>query len=220
MHRGLILTTPQMYKKISNMELNLIQHPEFGTIRTEIIDNNVWFCAKDVCEALGYANHHDTMNQHCRERGTMKRPTPSSRGVQEMKFINEGNLYRLILKSRLPSAKKFESWVCDEVLPSIRKTGTYTTAQKRVIKQESEDFDVMRLLRTVDSLLLPGDKQSIAAQLGVSRQSVWGVITGVHRNPRILTALYERAMENSRFINGNLYLSPDKAIEKLTNSKK
>jgi len=202
------------------MELNLIQHPEFGTIRTEIIDNNMWFCGKDVCNALGYINHHNALNQHCRAKGFLKQAVLSAGGMQEMKFINEGNLYRLVTKSQLPAAEKFESWVFDEVLPSIRKTGVYTTAQKRVIKQESEDFDVMRLLRTIDSLLLAGDRKSIAARLGVSRQAVWGVITGVSRNPRILSALYDRALENSRVINGNLYLSPDKAIEKLTNPKK
>ena len=209
------------------MELNLIQHPEFGTIRTEIINNSVWFCGKDVCSALGYENSRKALKDNCRApyvtsryvgvvTGTRQDGSPAVQQVK-MAFINEGNLYRLILKSRLPAAAKFESWVCDEVLPSIRKTGTYTTVSKRVLRQESEDFDVIRLLRTIDGLLLPGDKQSIAARLGVSRQSVWGVIAGVHRNPRILSALYDRAMENSRFINGNLYSSPDSAIEQLIN---
>ena len=55
----------------------------------------------------------------------MKRDTPTSSGIQSMSYINEGDLYRLIMKSKLPSAEKFESWVMDEVLPTIRKTGSY-----------------------------------------------------------------------------------------------
>lgn len=85
-----------------------------------------WFVAKDVCDILGYKNSSLTISRHCREGGISKRYTPTESGEQEMIFINEGNLYRLIVKSNMPIAEKFESWVCDEVLPSIRKTGSYT----------------------------------------------------------------------------------------------
>jgi prophage antirepressor-like protein len=199
------------------MKLNLIQHPEFGEIRTEIINNEMWFCGKDVCNVLGYEKAREAPRMHCRAKGAVKRGTPTNGGVQDMIFINEGNLYRLILKSRLPAAEKFESWVCDEVLPTIRKNGNYSTAQKRVLRHESEDMEVMRMLITIDSFLLPGDKQGVAAQVGVSRQTVHRVITGYHRSPRILSALFERALQNSRVVNGNLYLSPNETIDKLIN---
>jgi prophage antirepressor-like protein len=91
--------------------LNVIKHPEFGEIRTEIINNEVWFCGIDVCNVLGYENARVTLKKHCREGGVSKRYAPTSSGEQEMNFINEGNLYRLILKSQMPNAERFESWV-------------------------------------------------------------------------------------------------------------
>ncbi|KAB2929848.1 MAG: hypothetical protein F9K25_10135 [Candidatus Contendobacter sp.] len=73
-----------------------------------------WFCAKDVCDVLGYVNDSDAIKKHCRTKGVAKRDSPTSSGVQALSFINEGNLYRLIIKSRKPEAERFESWVCDE----------------------------------------------------------------------------------------------------------
>ena len=88
--------------------------------------------ASDVAAALGYANPRKAVSDHC--KGVTKRDTPTSSGVQSMSYIGEGDLYRLIMKSKLPSAEKFESWVMDEVLPSIRSTGYYvkplTTAEQ------------------------------------------------------------------------------------------
>jgi len=78
-----------------------------------------------VLYSVGYKNTSKAVTDHCREGGVTKRYTPTESGEQEMTYINEGNLYRLIIKSRKPEAAPFESWVCDEVLPSIRKTGRY-----------------------------------------------------------------------------------------------
>lgn len=86
---------------------------------------NPWFAVADVCAVLGYANSRDTLAKHCRAGGVAKRDTPTSSGVQPLTFIDEGNLYRLIIKSRKPEAAKFETWVCDKVLPALRKTGQY-----------------------------------------------------------------------------------------------
>lgn len=86
-----------------------------------------WFCAKDVCAVLGYRNDTDAVKKHCREAGVAKRDLSSGGQRRELAFINEGNLYRLIIKSRKEEAKRFESWVCDEVLPALRKTGNYQT---------------------------------------------------------------------------------------------
>lgn len=84
------------------------------------------FCAKDIATALGYADPKKAVIQHCREDGVAIYPLIDSIGrEQQAKFINEGNVYRLITHSKLPSAEKFESWVFDEVLPSIRKHGMY-----------------------------------------------------------------------------------------------
>lgn len=104
-------------------ELQFFNSEEFGEIRTIEIDGKPYFVGTDVAKALGYNNPRDAVSRHC--KGVVKRDTPTSSGIQSMSYINEGDLYRLIMKSKLPSAEKFESWVMDEVLPIIRKTGSY-----------------------------------------------------------------------------------------------
>lgn len=104
-------------------ELQFFNSEEFGEIRTAEIDGKPYFVGTDVAKALGYSNPRKAILDHC--KGVTKRDTPTSSGIQSMSYINEGDLYRLIMKSKLPSAEKFESWVMDEVLPIIRKTGSY-----------------------------------------------------------------------------------------------
>lgn len=104
-------------------ELQIFNSGEFGEIRTVEIDGKPYFVGTDVARALGYSNPRKAILDHC--KGVTKRDTPTSSGIQSMSYINEGDLYRLIMKSKLPSAEKFESWVMDEVLPTIRKTGSY-----------------------------------------------------------------------------------------------
>ena len=103
--------------------LQIFNSEEFGEIRTIEIDGKPYFVGTDVAKALGYSNPRKAILDHC--KGVTKRDTPTSSGIQSMSYINEGDLYRLIMKSKLPSAEKFESWVMDEVLPAIRKTGSY-----------------------------------------------------------------------------------------------
>lgn len=86
----------------------------------------IWFCGTDVCNILGYVNPRDAISKHCKVGGVAKRDTPTTSGNQEITFINEPNLYRLIIKSRKPEAERFEAWVFEEVLPQIRKTGSYS----------------------------------------------------------------------------------------------
>lgn len=104
-------------------ELQIFNSGEFGEIRTIEIDGKPYFVGVDVAKALGYSNPRKAILDHC--KGVTKRDTPTSSGIQSMSYINEGDLYRLIMKSKLPSAEKFESWVMDEVLPTIRKAGSY-----------------------------------------------------------------------------------------------
>ncbi|NOT67141.1 MAG: hypothetical protein HOP04_02220 [Methylophilaceae bacterium] len=94
-------------------------------VRIEMDNGVAWFCAEDVCAVLGYVNSRKTVDDHCRLKGVTKRDTLTAGGMQVMSFINEPNLYRLIMKSRKPEAEKFESWVMEEVLPTIRRTGGY-----------------------------------------------------------------------------------------------
>lgn len=106
--------------------LAIFENKAFGSVRTLIEDDGtVLFCASDVAKILGYTNPNKAINDHC--RAITKRYTPISGKEQEINFIPEGDVYRLIIKSRLPAAEQFERWVMDEVLPSIRKTGSYST---------------------------------------------------------------------------------------------
>lgn len=108
-------------------ELQIFNNEEFGEVRTVEKDGKILFCGSDVAKALGYSNTRDALGKHCKKDGVAFYDTIDSLGrTQETKFINEGNLYRLIVKSKLPSAEKFETWVFEEVLPSIRKTGQYS----------------------------------------------------------------------------------------------
>lgn len=129
-------------QKGDNMDsLQIFNNEEFGEIRTIEIDGKPYFVATDVARALGYSNPRKAVNDHC--KGVTKCDTPTSSGVQRMSYINEGDLYRLIMKSKLPSAEKFENWVMDEVLPTIRKTGSYnkpmTTAEKIHLLAQSDE---------------------------------------------------------------------------------
>lgn len=106
-------------------ELKLFENEEFGQVRMVEIDGKPYFVGKDVANALGYSNPRDAISRHC--KGVVKHDTPTSSGIQSISYINEGDMYRLITHSKLESAERFESWVFDEVLPSIRKHGIYAT---------------------------------------------------------------------------------------------
>ncbi|HFB4317416.1 TPA: Bro-N domain-containing protein [Neisseria gonorrhoeae] len=113
--------------------MNAVQVLNFqqNSVRTVAANKGeLWFLANDVCEILGYTNPRRTVDLHCKSRGVTKRYTPTASGEQEMTYINEPNLYRLIIKSRKPAAEAFEEWVMETVLPAIRKTGGYQITPK------------------------------------------------------------------------------------------
>lgn len=101
-------------------ELEIFKNEEFGEVRTVMIDDKPYFVANDIASALGYKRPADAVSAHC--KGSVKYRCLTNGGQQEVKIIPEGDVYRLIIKSKLPNAQKFESWVMDEVLPTIRKT--------------------------------------------------------------------------------------------------
>ena len=119
-----------------NQQLQVFYHDQFGDVRIIEENGKVLFCGKDVAKALGYAKPRNAINTHC--RGALKRGVGVQTGVKadgspaiqhiEAIFIPEGDLYRLITHSKLPAAERFEKWVFDEVLPTIRKTGGYGAA--------------------------------------------------------------------------------------------
>lgn len=112
-------------------ELQIFKNEQFGEIRTIEANGKVLFCGSDVAKALGYSIPSKAVNTHC--KGVSKMEVPTKGGIQQMLFIPEGDLYRLITHSKLPSAEQFESWVFDEVLPTIRKTGGYVANDEAFI---------------------------------------------------------------------------------------
>ena len=108
-------------------DLQIFNNPEFGSVRTIEIDGKPYFAAGDIAVALGYSNPRKAILDHC--KGVTKRDTLTRGGQQAINFIPEGDIYRLIVRSNLPSAERFESWVFDEVIPQIRQTGGYQLPQ-------------------------------------------------------------------------------------------
>lgn len=153
-------------------ELMIFKNENFGQVRTLTIQNKPYFVGKDVAEILGYNEPHKAISRHC--KGGIKHPigvttglkkdgTPTYQEVQ-MSIIPEGDVYRLIIKSKLPKAQEFEEWVMEEVLPQIRQTGGYIP-----IQEEDSEADIMakalliaqKTLENKDKLLKQKEEQII-----------------------------------------------------------
>lgn len=117
-------------------EVQIFSNSEFGEIRTVMIDNEPWFVGNDIANSLGYTRGRNAMSSHVDEGDALKWGIPDSNNhVQQMTIINESGLYSLIFGSKLESAKKFKKWVTSEVLPTIRRTGSYqmpTTTEGKI----------------------------------------------------------------------------------------
>ncbi len=115
-------------------EIQVFSSAEFGEIRTIEEEGKTWFCGADVAKVLGYgSNPQDAIRRHCREDGCVNHAVIDSMGrKQQAKFITEGNVFRLITHSKLPKAEKFESWVFDEILPTIHRTGGYGNTNNNI----------------------------------------------------------------------------------------
>lgn len=110
-------------------ELKLFQSPIFGQVRTVLINGQVMFAATDVAKCLGYANPQKAVRDHCKSAGVNEMDTPTNGGIQKVKFITKGNVVRLVASSELPQAEKVESWIFDEVIPTVLETGGYISTK-------------------------------------------------------------------------------------------
>ena len=133
-----------------NNEIQIFKSEQFGEIRTAGTADEPMFCAADICRALGYNNGRDAIARHCDEGDVAKHDTPTTSGVQTMTYVNESGLYALIFGSKLSTAKQFKKWVTSEVLPTIRKTGSYNIQQMSrkelammIVKAEEEKEALM-----------------------------------------------------------------------------
>lgn len=107
------------------MELNIFENEEFGSIRTVTRDGEVWFVGKDVAEKLGYKNTADAIGTHVDNDDKLSSQIAMAGQMRNVVLINESGMYALIFGSKLESAQRFKRWVTSEVLPAIRKTGSY-----------------------------------------------------------------------------------------------
>ena len=138
----------------SALTLKILEHEDFGNVRVIYEDGKYLFCAKDIAKALGYKDTTNAIKQHCRWVVKRHLPHPQSPDKAiEMVFIPEGDVYRLITHSALPSAERFEKWLFDEVLPSLRKsTGLEAFEVFRMLDKEHQR-KAMEKLR--DSFVAP-----------------------------------------------------------------
>lgn len=134
-------------------EVQVFKSSEFGEVRTITQNGTTYFAGSDVARALGYAIPHKAVQTHC--KGVLKWNIPTNSGNQDVLFITEGDVYRLIMKSKLPAAEKFEGWVMEEVLPSIRKNGGYIANQENLTPEQI----VANALIVAQNIISQKDKQ-------------------------------------------------------------
>ena len=181
-------------------------NPSNTPIRVQVINNEPWFVAKDVAKALNITWSGHTLDAIPPEwKGMVKFTTPNG-GTQSLSTITEAGMYKLAFRCQSSEvADKFTNWVAGEVLPSIRKTGSYSlpgvkgiknpVARIRRDRRELVNKDLMELLWLIGESLVRGDQRDIAMQLGVSVITVQNTLNGYSRNAKVLRALYQRAWQ-------------------------
>ena len=117
-------------------ELNVFTSEMFGSVRVVEINNKPYFVATDIAKILGYVNPRKAITAHC--KGVIKQDILTNGGMQSLNVIPESDIYRLMVRSKLPNAEKFEEWVFDEVLPSIRQDGGYM-----VVNEEDTEAEIL-----------------------------------------------------------------------------
>ena len=211
-------------------DLQIFSNEEFGTVRSVEIDGKPYFVANDVARALGYASPKDAVLRHC--KGAMIQRHLTNGGEQEVKMIPEGDIYRLIVRSSLPSAEKFESWVFDEVIPSIRKTGGYNLPKTyaEALRELADRTEKMEALQKQNQLMQPkaeffdavtdsktaipiGDVAKIL-DIGIGRNKLFeflrekNILTSDNRPyQRYIDAGYFRVIEQKYEVNGEVRIN-------------
>lgn len=144
-------------------EIQIFKNDEFGQVRTTTINGEPWFVGKNVADILGYSNPRDALAKHVDDDDRNTVAIRDGKGNPNQTIINESGLYALIIGSKLPTAKKFKRWVTSEVLPSIRKTGSYTAdplqKQRLEIDLNNSRANVAALWLEIGNLATPEYKQ-------------------------------------------------------------
>lgn len=183
-------------------ELMIFENPEFGKIRSVQLDGEAWLVGKDVAEALGYSNTRDALDRHVdqEDRNTVVNPD-GNRGNPNMTIINESGLYSLVLSSKLPGAKRFRRWVTSEVLPTLRRQGTYTmqppkSAMELLRLQSQAMFELDERVSVLENQMTIDHGQQRELQKAVSRRVLDRAATVIpawaldEQKPKFFASLY------------------------------
>lgn len=205
-------------------DIKIFNSPDFGNVRTMMIDNEPWFVGKDVACALGYANPKNAVPKHVSEEDKLSTQIEYSGQRREVTVINESGLYALIFGSKLDSAKKFKCWVTNEVLPSIRKTGGYqmpiTTDEKIMLlaqghtelKQEIDEVKSDLATLKMDLPILPIEESRITTAVKKRGVDVMGGQTSnAYRNKNLRAKVYSNIYANLKY---NFGVKSYKAIKR------
>ena len=206
-------------------KIQIFNNEEFGEVRTLNEDGKIYFVASDIAKRLGYMKPANAISAHCRY--TLKRsiPHPQGKGTLDVNVIPEGDVYRLITHSKLPTAERFEKWVFDEVLPSIRKTGGYSLEipkdypsalraladqceLNRLMKPKADFYDTVA---STESLLSMNDTAKIL-NMGVGRNKLFKLL----RDKKILmkdNMPYQRYVDAGYFkVVESYYMAGDNSV--------
>lgn len=169
-------------------------------VRVEVVNKETWFVAKDVCRSLGIENHFNATSRldEDERRGSVLQ-SPS--GKQTMTVVNESGLYHLIFNSRKPEARRFRRWVTQEVLPSIRQTGGYSTAvrpRSLELKPRERSAELTEFYRELRRWVTQEDEQTVAGLMNVTRRHVHEVMVGRTPSYGCLCMLVDCAKDNRR----------------------
>jgi len=141
-------------------ELKVFSSTEFGELGVMLIDGKEYFPATHCAKILGYSDPFKAIKLHCKSEGWVNCPVLTNGGTQQVKFISEGNLYRLIVSSKLPQAEKFERWVFDEVLPLIRRSGGYIGNAEELIAKTATAV-VSGVIKQILPIIASSDVQTV-----------------------------------------------------------
>ena len=172
----------------------VISSPEFGEIRSAVVDGTPLFVAKDICDALGISKYRDALTRLDEdERASISVDTLG--GKQSMIAVNESGLYTLVFQSRKPEARAFRKWVTGEVLPNIRKHGVYMTPE---VAMSAKNLKRLRkqMLEQMRKYLIEDDLRKCAKRFGTSSMAVHSILKGDFEHNDILAYLQDKAMEN------------------------
>lgn len=194
-------------------DIRIFDSPEFGEVRTLMIDGEPWFAGRDVCRGLGYAKPTQAIHNNVEEEDTLRKGLLDARGIeQETIMVNESGLYSLIFGSKLESAKKFKRWVTSEVLPQLRKTGGYglsltTEQQIQLLAQGNVELNekVNNLSERMDVVekelpLLPVDADRISnAVKSKGAETLGGKESKAYHNKSLCQNVYASIYGNLKY---------------------